>query len=228
MTEITSEEQILIDAVQKTAADYQAEPSVPNLRAWNAAKGSLEKFQREKADASSGPRLKNIAEVARFLIRAGYKVQERTVRNHRKQGLFPIQPGGEFLQKDIEAYANNNLDRPGHEEDGNENKGSKDRLTSAMADERELRVKKLSGQLIDAAEEEARDARIWRSVRNEIEQEAPGVINELVEEVLALGLPDEHRQRIVSLVPQLRESYQEKVADIFDRYAVEGGVWVTE
>lgn len=222
-----AEGEILADAVEKTAKAYQENPSVSNLREWNAAKAAMEKFRRDQ-ESGGAPRLKNLAEVSRWLIREGYKVQERTVRNHYKQHLFPAQPGGEFLLRDIEAYAQRHLDRPGHESQGIE-PTSKDRLTAAMAQERELRVKKLEGALLDAAEEEARDARLWRAVRYEVEQQAPSVINELMEQVLSLPeISEELRQRMVSLIPGLRVTYEENIADIFNRFAVDGGVWVEE
>jgi hypothetical protein len=65
-------------------------------------------------------------------------------------------------------------------------------------------------------------------VRSDIEQQGPGVITELVERVLALDLPQDLRDRINALAPALRETYEEAIAEIFDRHAQEGGVWVED
>jgi hypothetical protein len=231
------EEQILAEAVEKTGRAYQEAPTVANLREWNAARAAQDKYHREQEAAATGHRFRNLAEVARWLIRQGYKVNERTVRNHHKAGLFPVQAGGEFRQADIEAYAKNHLDRPGYEGEYSPAGSAKDRLAEAMAEERELRNKKLKGELIDAAEEEARDARLWRAVRADMENHAPGVINELVDRVMA-AISDQRtayseqegleaaKQRITGLVPELRLSYEEFLAELFDRYAQQGGIEV--
>jgi hypothetical protein len=222
-----SEERILLEAVEKTSKAYQVASTVVNLREWNAAKAALEKFRKAQEEVSTGVRFRNLAEVARWLIKQGYKVQERTVRNHHKAGLFPVQQGGEYRQQDIEAYAKNHLERPGYDDQGPVGGGNaKDRLAEAMAEERELRNKKLKGELIDAAEEEARDARLWRAVRADIENHAPAVITELVERVLACDPPDDLRHRVTALVPELRVSYEDFIAEMFDRYAREGGIIV--
>jgi len=224
MSETTlSEEEILREAVRKTAAAYQEAPTVVNMRAWNAAKTSLEKFQQVREESAAGLRFKNLSEVSRYLIREGYKVQERTVRNHHKGGLFPVHPGGEFRQQDIDNYAKNNLDRPGYQGAASAEETHRSRL---QAEEREFRTAQLKGKLIDAAEEEARDAKLWKAVKADFEQYAPGVINELVERIFAFDPPEEMRQRISSLIPELREVYEGYIAEMFDRYAREGGVFV--
>lgn len=114
---IPTEEQILLDAVEKTSRAYIEDSSVTNLRAWTAAKSALEKFQQSREASAAGIRFKNLSEVSRWLIREGYKVQERTVRNHQKSGLFHPQPGGEYRLQDVEAYAQLHLERPGHQVD---------------------------------------------------------------------------------------------------------------
>jgi hypothetical protein len=227
MSDITTEEQILIDAVDKTGQAYQESPTVVNLREWNAAKAALEKYRKALTETTEGQRFRSIAEVARFLIRQGYKVQERTLRNHHKSGLFPVHVGGEFRQQDIEAYAEKNLKRPGYEGQGTGGTPTaKDRLAEAMADGKELDNKKKRGELIDAAEEEARDAKLWRAVRADIENYAPAIITELVERVLSCDPPEELRHRITTLIPELRVTYEDFIAEMFDRYARDGGVAV--
>jgi len=227
MSEATSEEQILIDVVEKTGQAYQEAPTVDNLRKWNAAKAALEKNRKAQTEATEGVRFRNLAEVSRWLTRQGYKAQERTVRNHHKSGLFPAQPGGEYRQQDIETYAKNHLDRPGYSD---KNMGgtanAKDRLAEAMAEGKELDNKKKRGELVDAAEEEARDAKLWRAVRADIENYAPGIITELVERVLSCDPPEELRHRITALIPELRVTYEDFIAEMFDRYARDGGVTV--
>lgn len=226
MEEPQNEEQILLEAVEKTASAYRDASTVANLREWNAAKSALEKFRQAKEETTAGARFKNLSEVSRWLIREGYKCQERTVRNHHKSGLFPIQPGGEFRQHDIEAYAKTHLDRPGYRDQAAAGNSSKDRLIKAQAEEREFRTAQLKGRLIDAAEEEARDARLWKAVRADVEQYAPAVINELVERIIACNPPEELRHRITAMIPELRDVYEDYIAEMFDRYAREGGVYV--
>lgn len=101
---------------------------------------------------------------------------------------------------------------------------SGDRLKLAMAKEREYRLSMLEGSLIDAAEEEARDARLWFAVRTDIENHGPAIINDLVNRVASLGLPEDITGRILSLVPELRATYEDSLAEIFDRYARDGGI----
>ena len=228
MNDIGSEEQILLEGERKTAASYQEAPTVVNMRAWNAAKVALEKFRETQEEAAAGVCFKNLSEVSRYLIRKGYKVQERTVRNHRKAGLFPIQPGNKFRQEDIDAYAKNHLDPPAGQDLAGAGNGHKDRLVAAQAEEREFRLAQLKGQLIDAAEEEARDARLWKAVRADIEQQAPGVINELVERVLALAPPEDLRHKVLAMIPELRDSYEDYLAEMFDRFARDGGIMVEQ
>lgn len=225
-TDGVSENQILLEAVEKTASAYREASTIANLREWNGAKAALEKFVQAQEESSAGVRFKNLSEVSRWLIRQGYKVQERTVRNHHKSGLFPIQPGGEFRQQDVEAYAKNRLDRPGYQDSSAIGNSHKDRLIKAQADEREFRTAQLQGRLIDAAEEEARDAKLWKAVRADIEQYAPALVNELVERIVACNPPDELRHRILAIVPELRDIYEDFIAEMFDRYAREGGITV--
>lgn len=226
MEDTHNEEQILLDAVEKTIAAYREAPTVPNLREWNAAKAALETSRKATAELTSGMRFRNLSEVSRWLIKEGYKVQERTVRNHHKTGLFPVQPGGEFRQADIEAYAKNHLDRPGYSDLAAAGNSSKDRIQAALAEEREFRTSQLKGRLIDAAEEEARDAKLWKAVRSDIEQQAPAVITELVERIIGLDPPEELRHRITALIPELRVTYEDFIAEMFDRYAKAGGIFV--
>lgn len=220
------EEQILVAVVEKTGKAYQDAPTVANLREWTAAKGALEKYRKAAAEPGAGLRWRKVSEIARWLVQQGYQVQERTVRNHLKARRFSAREDGEFHQEDIEVYAERELKRPGTDQLNPAGASHKDRLTAAMADERELKTKKLKGELIDAGEEEARDARLWRAVRNDIENYAPNVITELVERVIACGIPEEIRPRITALVPELREMYEDFLAEMFERYAREGGMVV--
>ena len=222
--DILIEEQILIDVVEKTGGVYREASTVVNLREWNAAKSALDKFRKARDEEITGHRFRNLAEVSRWLIRQGYKIQERTVRNHHKAGYFPTQTGGEFRQADIDNYAKNHLDRPGFAGEYSPTTSAKDRLAEAMAEERELRNKKLKGELIDAMEEEARDAKLFRALRADLENHAPAVINELVERIMACDPPEEIRLRVNSLVPELRVHYEDFLAELFNRYAQQGGM----
>jgi hypothetical protein len=222
---IAQEEQLLKVSVAKTMGAYQRETTVVNLREMQGAKRALDDFQRRQRAETEGPRFRNLVEVARWLITEGYKVQERTVRNHQKAGFFPAQPGGEYRQSDIEAYAKAHLDRPGYTRQGPVTANNyRDRLTEAMARDRELIVAQREGKLIDAAEEEARDAKLWRAVRADIETHAPGVINELVERVSAATLDLGLKQRIAAMIPELRAGYEDFLAEMFDRYSQQGGM----
>jgi len=59
---------------------------------------------------------------------------------------------------------------------------------------------------------------------HDLESYGPTLINELVNRLDALDLPEESKQKIVSLVPELRVFYGSAVDEMFDRYAKAGGV----
>ena len=201
-----------------------------DLKRLKATEKELEETMAKRAEAETGERFKNIEQAAAWIIGTGFIVSPRTVRNHAEKAGFPRkQKDGSYLKNEIGAYAAANWENPSKPADpeeltaGNAN----DRLKIALAEDRELRNKKTKGELIDAAEEEARDAALWGAIRSEVENQAPGVINDLVESILALDPPEDLRQRIVSLIPALRDRHEDRIAEIFDRFARDGGVEIS-
>lgn len=223
---IDQEEQILTEAVARNLQAYQESATVENQRNLQAAKKALDDFRKQQITAET---LKNLEDVARWVVTEGYIVSPRTVRNHSTRPGFPhMQKDGTWLKSEVEAYADANWENPSRRKQDTAPPvpDARNRLQEAMADERELKNQKLRGELIDAAEEEIRDARLWGAVRADIENRAPNVVNEMVERVLALDLPDSIKAEILALVPTLRTIYEDFIDEMFDRYAREGGIVV--
>lgn len=225
-TIIDQEEQILTEAVARNLQAYQESATVENQRNYLASKKALEDFRKRQTVEET---LKNLEDISRWVVTEGYIVSPRTVRNHSTRPGFPHrQKDGTWLKCEIEAYADANWDNPSRRkaETAPTVPDARDRLQIAMAEERELKNQKLRGELIDAAEEEIRDARLWGAVRADIENRAPNVINEMIERVLALDLSDVDKAEISALVPTLRTIYEDFIDEMFDRYAREGGIVV--
>lgn len=76
-------------------------------------------------------------------------IPERTLRDWRKKGIIPADSAEESAEPTLLAIIHH-LRRGQGEEDADELYAEKVRLTRAQADERELKVAELEGQLLDA------------------------------------------------------------------------------
>jgi hypothetical protein len=199
----------------------KANPTSANIAAVEKAHKALDDHGQSLAGDAAGERFKTQAAALEYLQRR-FKIEKSKLSKDVQDGRCP-RKDGMYTVKDLDFYASachleakNSEPRPDNDHDS--------RLRAAQADERELRVARLKGELIDAAEEEARDARLWYAIRSDLENEGPRVINELINRIAALHLPEEHQARIMSLVPELKNTYEDALAEIFDRYAQAGGI----
>jgi hypothetical protein len=207
--------QAILDAAMDAA---KAQPSSANISAVESARKALDNYA---SVATSGEKFSTQTAALEYLQRT-YQIEKSKLSKDCGSGKVP-RKDGLYHAKDLDFYAEAVHLKPKTSAPVQSADGS-DRLKSAMAEEREIRVSMLKGNLIDAAEEEARDARLWFAVRTDIENHGPAVINELVNRVAGLGLPEDITARILALVPELRLTYEDALAEIFDRYATSGGI----
>ena len=196
----------------------KAQPSSAAISAVEKARKVLDDYTDSQ---NSGEKFPTQTAALEYLQRT-YQIEKSKLSKDSKDGKVP-RKDGLYHAKDLDYYAEavhlkTKTSAPVVINDGSE------RLKSAMAEEREIRVSMLKGNLIDAAEEEARDSRLWFAVRTDIENHGPAVVNELINRIAAIGLPEEITTRIIGLVPDLRVTYEDAIAEIFDRYARAGGL----
>lgn len=196
----------------------KALPSGSTISAVEKARKALDDYS---SMATSGEKFPTQTAALEYLQRT-YQIEKSKLSKDCKEGKVP-RKDGLYHAKDLDFYADAVHLKPKTSAPAPIADGS-DRLKSAMAEEREIRVSMLKGNLIDAAEEEARDARLWFAVRTDIENHAPAIVNELVNRIAGLGLPEDITARIIALAPELRVTYEDALAEMFDRYAKDGGI----
>ena len=210
--------QAILDAAVTTA---KAAPTAANISAVEKARKALDDYLADQAGDPAGERFKTQAAALQYLQRT-WKIEKSKLSADVQAGKVP-RKDGLFSARDLDYYANAcRLEAKTTElqqsDDGSE------RLKVAQAQLAELKLEERRGLLIDAAEEEARDARLWFAIRNDIENQGPNIISHLINRIGDLGLPDDMHQRITALVPELRQEYEDQLSDIFDRYAKDGGI----
>ena len=215
MTTHAAHLQLILDSAMDAA---KAQPSSAAISAVEKARKVLDDYTDSQ---NSGEKFPTQTAALEYLQRT-YQIEKSKLSKDSKDGKVP-RKDGLYHAKDLDYYAEavhlkTKTSAPVVINDGSE------RLKSAMAEEREIRVSMLKGNLIDAAEEEARDSRLWFAVRTDIENHGPAVVNELINRIAAIGLPEEITTRIIGLVPDLRVTYEDAIAEIFDRYARAGGL----
>ena len=213
-----TELQSILDAAIATA---KAAPTAANISAVEKARKALDDYLADQAGDPAGERFKTQAAALQYLQRT-WKIEKSKLSADVQAGKVP-RKDGLFSARDLDYYANAcRLEAKTTElqqsDDGSE------RLKVAQAQLAELKLEERRGLLIDAAEEEARDARLWFAIRNDIENQGPNIISHLINRIGDLGLPDDMHQRITALVPELRQEYEDQLSDIFDRYAKDGGI----
>ena len=216
MTTHAADLQAIYDAAKAAAT---AAPTSANIAAVEKARKALEDLAATAPAA--GEKFDTQAAALAYLQRT-WQIERSKLSNDVRAGKVPKKDGS-FLASDLDFYAQAVHLRPRTIEPTTKDDPS-DRLKVAHAEEREFRLAVLKGQYIDAAEEEARDARLWFAIRTDLENNAPTIVNELVNRISSLDLPEEITTRIHALAPELRLVYEDTLADIFDRYATDGGI----
>lgn len=194
------------------------QPSSATISAVEKARKALDDFT---SGVVNGEKFATQTAALEYLQRK-YQIEKSKLSKDCKDGKVPRKDGA-YYAKDLDYYAEACHLKAKNSTPTASNDPS-DRLKMAHAAEREFRVDILKGKYIDAAEEEARDARLWYAIRTDIENLGPGVVSELVNRIAGLALPEEHQLRIAALVPELRHTFEDSLAEIFDRYAQQGGI----
>lgn len=207
--------QAILDAAMKAAKE---QPSAATISAVEKARKALDDYT---SGAATGEKFSTQTAALEYLQRT-YQIEKSKLSKDCKDGKVPRRDGV-YHAKDLDFYAEAVHLKPKTSAPAPTNDPS-DRLKAAHADEREFRLGILKGEYINAAEEEARDARLWFAVRTDIENHGPQLVGELVNRVTGLGLPEDVTARILALVPELRVTYEDALAEIFDRYATDGGI----
>lgn len=216
MTDHAAHLQEIFDAA---AAAAKAAPTSANIAAVEKARKAIEEYAA--AGSVQVERFATQAAALEYLQRT-YQIEKSKLSKDVQAGKVPKKDGF-FHAKELDFYA-----QAAHLRlktiTVTQTADSSDRLKLAMAIERELRTAQLQGQLIDAAEEEARDAKLWYAVRTDIENHAPAIVGELINRIAALQIPEEYTERILLLAPELSDIYEDALAEIFDRYDKQGGI----
>jgi len=212
------EEETLKAAVVKAMDALEVAATHANIRNHKAAKQALQDYQDKKAGIE---KFKTQAGALEYLQR-NWKIEKSKLSKDVSNGKCP-RKDGVFLSKDLDFYASA-VNLPASTSVQPAANDSGDRLKNAAADEKEFRLGILKGDYIDAAEEEARDARLWAAIKSDLEHHAPIIVNELINRVMAIVEDEQARERIHKIAFELRLTYEDAVADIFDRYAQAGGI----
>jgi DNA-directed RNA polymerase subunit F len=183
------------------------------------ARKALEGYQHNHGEA--GERFKTQAAALEYLQRT-YKIEKSKLSKDVNDGRVPRKDGG-FYAKDLDYYAN---------ADRLETRNSIQVTTDGLSDDikretaRKLRIQneEREGQLINKAEEEARDAKLWAAIKSDLENHAPAIVHELINRILPIVPDDDLKARVLALGHDLRLTYEDAIADIFDRYAKNGGM----
>jgi hypothetical protein len=193
------------------------------------AQRALRAYQEQMAKDNSGGRFSTVLEAARWVMAHGFLVKERSACDHIKAGV-PRQKDGTYLQAQVEEYAVRTWENPSRQmlEGGEEDSGHKARLLRANADLMELKVAEKKGALLDAAEEEARDAAILLGIRRHMEQGLPERIKAMVAELAGAwreGMTaEEFSAAAMVRLPEWIEADMDRLAEAFDKMAQAGGV----
>jgi hypothetical protein len=207
--------QAMLDSAIEAA---KANPSSAAVSAVEKARKALDDYT---GSATTGEKFTTQTAALEYLQRT-YQIEKSKLSKDCKDGKVPRKEGL-YHAKDLDFYASAVHLRPKTSAPVPVHDAS-DRLKTAHAEEREFRLGILRGEYINAAEEEARDAKLWAAIKSDIENHAPAIVHEVINRILPIIEDDDIKQRILALGHELRLTYEDAIADIFDRYAKDGGI----
>ncbi|HAM42106.1 MAG TPA: hypothetical protein DCS42_06900 [Nitrospiraceae bacterium] len=200
------------------------ESTTATIKAYSAAKRALDLFQAEQDQTESGERFKNLEQAASWVIKEGYRVSGKTVRNHAHSAGFPKQQkDGSYLLKEIAAYASATWDnpaRPALPADGDDD--HKKRYLKEQADKLTLANEITRKNYILRSEVEHRCAAAASFLKKDLGNFGPRICDDLVDLVSdylrgqGLDMEDINLQAVI---PDLQERYDKKLDAWLDRYA---------
>lgn len=210
---------VLVQAVVKNLQEFRKENTAEKLKHWKASKAALNEsveqlWRKYFPDEIS---FKNIQEVVSYLQQQGWKVSDSTVYNHKRDGLISPNAQGRYLQKTVDKYAAQNLERldggrqdPGGDEDLQKQiKDAELRKVNAQANKIEFENDIRRGRYIDKTiveQDRAARAVLFKSdLRNFFRREVHNIVE------LCGGNPE--------LTPKLLTFFDRQVDVIIGRYS---------
>lgn len=186
------------------------------------AERALQKFQEEQQAANAGGRFVTLQAAAEHVRELGFIVGQRSAENHIKAGVAR-EKDGTYLQAKVEEFAGRTWENPSRSAADADDDSYKARLVKANAELMELKVAEKRGAVLDAAEEEARDAAVLLGIRRHLENGVPERIKRMIADLSAV-MTEEQQALAMTRLPEWIELELERVADAFDLLAREGGV----
>lgn len=215
-----TELQAILDAAVSTA---KANPTAANISAVEKARKALDEYLSAQAGDPAGEKFKTQAAALQYLQRT-WKIEKSKLSKDVQDGKVP-RKDGTFSARDLDYYANACRLEPKNSEHQPVLSDNSERLKKAMAEEREYKLRQLKGALLDAAEEERRDALLLLGIRRHLEMSVPDWISAMVSGI-AKNLTDDQRAQLAIRNPEIAELMNESIAESFDMLARQGGVEV--
>ena len=210
--------QAILDAAVTTA---KAAPTAANISAVEKARKALDDYLADQAGDPAGERFKTQAAALQYLQRT-WKIEKSKLSADVQAGKVP-RKDGLFSARDLDYYANACRLESKTTELFQNSDGLSDDIKRETARKLRIQNEEREGMLINKAEEEARDAKLWAAIKSDIENHAPAIVHELINRLLPIIEDDDLKARVLSLSHELRLTYEDSLADIFDRYAkIEG------
>lgn len=206
----------ILDAAKQAAKEN---PTSANIAAVGKARKALEDYQH--SSGAAGERFKTQAAALEYLQRT-YRIEKSKLSKDVQDKKVPLKDGY-FTAADLDYYANaSRLDfRNSDLADPDTGKADLQRFQAQLA---ELKLHERRGELINAAEEEARDAKLWAAIKSDLESHGTAIVHELINRILPIVEDDDLRQRILAINHDLRITYEDAIGEIFNRHAQNGGV----
>ena len=205
---------VLLKAKHDAQVQVVQDPSVTNIKAFNAASKSLDEMMKKINSASNPDQavLGTIPKVAEYLQSKGWKVSQSSIYSHHEQGRLKKNKDGVFLIKDVDVYAKENLDRL----DGSES----DKSTESLQDQiKKAELNKMKAQ-----------AEHWK-LKTEIESgryvERASFERELAARatVFKSDMQNFFRSRASEIVG-IVDGQETKIPDLIDYLLDQGEIWL--
>lgn len=208
--------QEILDSALRAAKENA---SSANIAAVGKARKALEEYQH--ASGAAGERFKTQSAALDYLQRT-WRIEKSKLSKDVQDKKVPVKDGY-FHAADLDFYAQAVRLEPKNSEQADRNDFIDD-IKRESARKLRLANEEREGQLINKAEEEARDAKLWAAIKGDIESNGTAIVHELINRILPIVEDDDLRQRILALNHELRITYEDNIGEIFNRYAQNGGV----
>ena len=96
---------LLFNGVVSSAAAYQNDASLSNLKSWQAAEAALDEFIGGLKNKNDSEALRNRVAAVEYLKRNNIRISKTKLYRDADTGKLRVQPDGSILLSDIELYA---------------------------------------------------------------------------------------------------------------------------